>query len=87
MRSNSFAVRFDDNGLVLTLMKSDQVSYPKTFHIGFIQVSEEHVDEIEQHLKDDGLAFQALFNFYDLILVKIHRAKMAIVATVEPGVL
>nr|MBC9199158.1 hypothetical protein [Paenibacillus sp. PL91] len=55
MRSNSFAVRFDDNGLVLTLMKSDQVSYPKTFHIGFIQ-GEEHVDEIEQHLKDDGLA-------------------------------
>ncbi|KRE40909.1 VOC family protein [Paenibacillus sp. Soil522] len=53
-RGNSFAVLFDDNGLVLTLMKSAQVSYPKTFHIGFIQESEERVNEINQRLKDDG---------------------------------
>ncbi|MBW7475496.1 VOC family protein [Paenibacillus oenotherae] len=53
-RGNSFAVLFDDNGLVLTLMKGAEVSYPKTFHIGFIQDSEERVNEINQRLKDDG---------------------------------
>ncbi|WP_257349720.1 VOC family protein [Pseudalkalibacillus decolorationis] len=45
---------FDDNGLVLTLMKGIQVSYPKTFHIGFLQESEERVNEINQRLKNDG---------------------------------
>jgi lactoylglutathione lyase len=53
-RGNSFAVLFDDDGLVLTLMRGAQVSYPKTFHIGFIQASEERVNEINQRLKDDG---------------------------------
>src|SRR5262245_48777049 len=50
-----FTVLFDDNGLVLTLMKTGQgVKYPGTFHIGFIQESEAQVDEINQRLKDDG---------------------------------
>jgi lactoylglutathione lyase len=53
-RGNSFAVLFDDGGFVLTLMKGDQVSYPNTFHIGFIQESEDRVNEINQRLKDDG---------------------------------
>jgi lactoylglutathione lyase len=53
-RGNSFAALFDDNGLVLTLMSGTQVSYPKTFHIGFIQESEERVNEINQRLKEDG---------------------------------
>lgn len=53
-RVNSFAVLFDDNGLVLTLMRGAQVSYPKTFHIGFAQESEEKVNEINQRLKADG---------------------------------
>ncbi|MFC5650340.1 VOC family protein [Paenibacillus solisilvae] len=53
-RGNSFALLSDDNGLVLTLMKGTQVSYPKTFHIGFIQESEERVNEINQRLKADG---------------------------------
>jgi len=53
-RGNSFAALFDDDGLVLTLMRGAQVSYPKTFHIGFIQESEEKVNEINQRLKDDG---------------------------------
>jgi lactoylglutathione lyase len=51
---SSFTVLFDDNGLVLTLMKSSQVAYPKTFHIGFGQESDERVNEIYQRLKDDG---------------------------------
>jgi lactoylglutathione lyase len=53
-RGNAFAVLLDDNGLVLTLMKGTDVSYPKTFHIGFIQESEERVNEINQCLKADG---------------------------------
>ena len=37
-------VVFDDNGLVLTLFKAreDKVKYPPTFHIGFLQPSEQH---------------------------------------------
>ena len=55
----SFAVLFDDNGLVLTLMKAGhgtEVKYPGTFHIGFIQESEERVNEIHQRLRADGFA-------------------------------
>jgi lactoylglutathione lyase len=53
-RGDSFALLFDDNGLVLTLMKGTQVSYPKTFHIGFIQESDEQVDKLNLRFKDDG---------------------------------
>jgi catechol 2,3-dioxygenase-like lactoylglutathione lyase family enzyme len=51
---NKFAVLFDDDGLVLTLIKAGQVKYPGTFHIGFMQESKERVNEINQRLKDDG---------------------------------
>jgi catechol 2,3-dioxygenase-like lactoylglutathione lyase family enzyme len=54
MRGQSFALLTDDDGLALTLMKGDEVSYPETFHIGFLQESEEQVNEIHQRLKDDG---------------------------------
>ena len=57
-RGNSFAVLFDDDGLVLTLMKGTQVSYPKTFHIGFGQASAEKVNELNQRLRDDGFAVE-----------------------------
>jgi lactoylglutathione lyase len=53
----NFAMLLDDDGLVLTLIgagKSNTVSYPKTFHIGFIQPSEAQVDEINQRLREDG---------------------------------
>ncbi|GKU78078.1 VOC family protein [Paenibacillus sp. L3-i20] len=52
--SETFDVLFDDDGSVLTLMKGKDVMYPKTFHIGFIQESEEKVNEINKRLKDDG---------------------------------
>lgn len=52
--NNGMCVLFDDAYLVLTLMKASQVSYPRTFHIGFTQESEERVNEIYQRLKDDG---------------------------------
>ncbi|GHO71883.1 glyoxalase [Ktedonobacter sp. SOSP1-52] len=52
--NKGFTVLSDDDNLVLTLMKAGQVSYPGTFHIGFVQESEERVNEIYQRLKDDG---------------------------------
>ena len=53
----NFDVLFDDDDLVLTLIgvgRSKQVSYPKTFHIGFIRPTEADVDEINQRIRDDG---------------------------------
>jgi lactoylglutathione lyase len=51
---SKFMVLFDDNGMVLSLMKAGQVKYPGTFHIGFMQESEEQVNAIHQRLIDDG---------------------------------
>lgn len=58
----NFDMLVDDDGLVLTLIgvgKSNTVSYPKTFHIGFIQPSEADVDEINRRLKEDGFDVEA----------------------------
>jgi lactoylglutathione lyase len=55
--NDKMAGLFDDNGLVFTLMKVGQateVKYPASFHIGFMQESEEKVDEINRRLQDDG---------------------------------
>jgi catechol 2,3-dioxygenase-like lactoylglutathione lyase family enzyme len=52
--NSGFCVLLDDNGLVLTLMKGRDVAYPATFHIGFIQETEERVNEIYRRLTDDG---------------------------------
>lgn len=53
-RGNAFAVLQDNNHMVFTLMKGTEVNYPATFHIGFIQESEEHVNELNARLKKDG---------------------------------
>ncbi len=52
--NKTMAFLSDDNGMVISMFKGDQVSYPETFHIGFIQESKEKVNEINQLLKDDG---------------------------------
>lgn len=54
--NKGFAALLDDNGMVLTLMKAGEVAYPKTFHIGFSQESDERVNEIYQRMRDDGFA-------------------------------
>lgn len=59
--NKGFTVLFDDDDLVLSLMKSGrgaEVQYPDTFHIGFMQESEARVNEINQRLKDDGFDVQ-----------------------------
>jgi catechol 2,3-dioxygenase-like lactoylglutathione lyase family enzyme len=49
------AILSDDNGMVLSLMgRESEVKYPATFHVGFIQESEEQVNEINRRLKADG---------------------------------
>lgn len=58
----NFQILLDEDGFVLTLMgvgRDNTVSYPKTFHIGFIQPSDADVDAINQHLKEDGLDVEA----------------------------
>jgi len=57
--NKNIAFLSDDNGMVLSLtsMKlggETEVRYPVNFHIGFIQESEERVNEINQRLKEDG---------------------------------
>ena len=42
------------DGFVLTLMNGREVQYPKTFHVGFPQPTEEQVDRINQRLLEDG---------------------------------
>jgi lactoylglutathione lyase len=47
----------DDDGFVLTLMKSSKTSnvlYPTNFHIGFFVESEARVDAVNRRLKEDG---------------------------------
>jgi lactoylglutathione lyase len=61
----NFQILLDDDGFVLTLMgvgRDNTVSYPKTFHVGFIQPSDAHVDAIHQRLKGYGLDVEAPSN-------------------------
>src|SRR5882724_7887032 len=46
----------DDNGMVLALFRGgkSEVKYPAGFHIGFVQQTEEQVNQINQNLRDDG---------------------------------
>jgi lactoylglutathione lyase len=54
--NDSMAGLFDDNRMSVVLMKTGvaDAKYPRTFHIGFLQESEEKVNEIQQRLKKDG---------------------------------
>jgi len=59
--STRFAILHDDKDIVLTLIKDylpGQITYPSSFHIGFIQPNEEAVNQINQLLKDDGYDVQ-----------------------------
>lgn len=48
----------DDNGLILSLFQGSPITEPKTTHIGFMQETEEQVNEIYQRLKADGFEVQ-----------------------------
>jgi lactoylglutathione lyase len=56
--TDSNVVLTDNAGLVLTISNFDhanEVTYPKWFHIGFMQDSDEKVDEIYDRLKTAGM--------------------------------
>ncbi|MDO6851815.1 VOC family protein [Priestia megaterium] len=53
-KGKGFSVMLDNDGFVLTLMKGNEVHYPKSFHIGFSQKNEEEVNKINQRLKEGG---------------------------------
>jgi lactoylglutathione lyase len=60
-KGKAMAFLLDDDGLLLSLTsmkmsKETEVKYPASFHIGFMQESEEKVNEINRRLKDDGFA-------------------------------
>lgn len=64
---DNFTILFDEDGFALTLMKlggKGEVNYPGSFHIGFMQESEEQVNEINQRLKDDGYRVPAPKRFH-----------------------
>jgi len=57
--NDRMAIMSDDNDMVLTLMNVNRggetkLEYPASFHIGFVQKSEQAVDEINRRLKADG---------------------------------
>ena len=55
--NNKMAFLSDDNGMVVGLFHPGQdaeVKYPGSFHIGFIQETDEKVNEINRRLKEDG---------------------------------
>jgi catechol-2,3-dioxygenase len=57
--NKNMAFLSDENGIVLSLTNmtlggESEVKYPVTFHIGFIQETEQRVNEINQRLKADG---------------------------------
>ncbi|CAN5580503.1 VOC family protein [soil metagenome] len=60
--NNFIAFLRDGNGMVLTLTNfshGEEVKYPGTFHIGFIQESHDAVDVINRRLKEDGYEVDA----------------------------
>lgn len=57
--SEKMAFLSDDNGMVISIFKGNDVSYPGGFHIGFIQESPEQVTAINQRMKDDGYDVEA----------------------------
>lgn len=54
---NAMSFLTDDNGMLLALLRAGnggEVKYPASFHIGFMQESEQQVNKINQRLRDDG---------------------------------
>jgi lactoylglutathione lyase len=43
----------DEHGMLLALFRA-KATYPAGFHIGFMQESEDQVNQINQRLRDDG---------------------------------
>lgn len=56
--SDNFVMMFDEDNFLLSLSQASESApprYPAAFHVGFIQSSEDEVNEINQRLKDAGV--------------------------------
>jgi hypothetical protein len=49
----------DDGGLILSLFCGPPITEPEATHLGFMQETEEQVNEINRRLKDDGFPARA----------------------------
>ena len=54
-RNKNQAFLHDDDGLVLSMFKGKDATYPAMFHIGFIQNSPADVDAIYARMTADGI--------------------------------
>lgn len=52
--NSKMAFVLDDNASLITIFKSDDVIYPKIFHIGFMQDTVEQVHAIHERITADG---------------------------------
>ena len=55
--ADNFVMMFDEDNFLLSLSQASENApprYPAAFHVGFMQSSEEKVNEINQRLKDNG---------------------------------
>jgi len=55
--SEAMSFLSDDDGMVVALFRAARgtaVKYPPGFHIGFVQGSEERVNQINERLREDG---------------------------------
>ncbi len=52
--TDKMAFLTDENGSLITLFKSDDVVYPKIFHVGFMMEAVDRVYDIHQRLTADG---------------------------------
>ena len=50
----------DDSGALITIFRVPDASYPKIFHIGFMQDTVEQVDTLHEKLSTDGFAPEAM---------------------------
>ncbi|BDP41937.1 glyoxalase [Deinococcus aetherius] len=44
----------DGNGTLISLFRGEDVHYPETFHVGFMQANPEAVNEINRRLREGG---------------------------------
>lgn len=68
--NDKMAFLTDDSGMLLSIFRVSDATYPKIFHIGFTQQTREQVRDIREQLKAGGFApqeareEQGRFTFY-----------------------
>jgi lactoylglutathione lyase len=62
--SPHMALLCDDNGMVINVFKGETANYPEAFHIGFMQESQDQVNEMYQRLTNDGFELEPPKTFH-----------------------